>query len=310
MRSIFLMLTLAGIFFSASGCWTMQQAVDGGSDVDTDGDTDSDSDTDADTDSDSDTDWNPELWGEVTVVHSVIAPSNYGSETLSLTAAFHDEDLSPADDWGHMGTFQTPNDVSCHIFYYSEWGEWPEPPQQFDGGYLYAAPLDASDMLQIHFEDGAYFGDYRSEGSPDHPLPDWLHETADFYISGDGAGPVDQFGELMFLPAPIAFLSPGLEDSNININDDGDYVVEWDSQDGSQVRVTMNFNMDWDWSSIVCDPEPGETEIVIPAQWIAEYTWGGGSDMLLERYNEKLVQGPTFQVRLEASSAYRQSGYF
>ncbi len=300
----------------AAGCWQQQQVLVGTTDTDSDSDTDSDTDTDSDADTDTDTDTNSdfEKWGIVNLVHTALADSQYGAETLILSAVVYSEQYGPLDGPDYEGTFLSKNGVECEIYYHSGMAEPPppEPPAEVDVGRIMAAPEEAEDILTIDFDadEGAYTVDYRTANSVDLPLPDWLVENVDFYFFGTGLGNTDPFLKPASLPLHTQLTSPFAEGPVVIQNGDGDFVMGWLPVSEGQVTLTLNFNLDWDDATFICRPDQSVTELVVPQEWINEYTWGGGSDIVIAVTNSYHIAAGQTLLEARAVSAHRHTGNF
>ncbi len=294
----------------ASGCWKQQPVLVGTTDTDADSDTDTDSDADSDADTDSDF----EKWGIVNLVHTALADSQYGAETLILSAVVYSEQYGPLDGPDYEGTFLSRNGVECEIYYHSGMAEPPppEPPAEADVGRIMAAPDEAEDILTIDFDadEGAYTVDYRTANSVDLPLPVWLGQEVDFNFSGMGLGSTDSFSKSASLPVHTQLTSPFEGGPVVIQNMDGDFVMGWLPVSEGQVTLALNFNLDWDDAVFICRPDQSVTELVVPQEWISEYTWGGGSDMIISVTNSYQIAAGHTLLEARAVSSHRHSGFF
>jgi hypothetical protein len=246
---------------------------------------DADSDSDADTDSDYDSDF--DAFGYMNLAQRTSDPADGGF--LTLTAACYDEPYDSAtDSWVESRT--TPDGVECDIYYVS--GLPPDdsdpPPDQVDCGAFRAGYLGGwPDVLVVAFDGEGYTSDHRTEWDVDNPLPSWLVPGSfEIPIGGSGNAAVDDFEEQVAIsPIPeVSPDSPGLDEA-------GNYIWEWSSNGADEVVFSLHFNMDWDNSSFICPVDPGVEQIMIPEEWIGEYSWGGGELALFSRDQVEVAAG-------------------
>jgi len=236
-------------------------------------DTDSDADSDVDSDTDSDADF--EAYGYVNLSQRTEDVVEGGR--LTLSAAFYEVAHDPtADSW--VETRTTPDGVECDIYYVSGLPPDPDPPDpppaQIDGGAIKVGNEGVTpDVLYVEFEDEAYTTDYRTQWDWQHPIPDWLVPASFFVeISGEGQGPVSEFAEQLL----VSHIPEMAEEAPQPVDDNGNYVFEWNDHGAEEVVFSMHFNMDWDDASFVCRLDQGVEQILIPQAWTEEYSWGGG----------------------------------
>jgi hypothetical protein len=201
--------------------------------------------------------------------------------TLALSAAFYDEPYDPSTEW-LVDTRTTPDGVPCRIYLVSGMDPDPpaDPPAQLDGGAILVGNGGVwPDTLAVVYDGETYDIDRRTQWDADNPLPGWL--TPDPFgvaISGAGSATVASFATVLVSAAMpvIAEQAPQPTDGA------GNFVFAWDAAGASVVVVALHFNMDWDDSSIVCEPAPGASQILIPGAWLDELSWGGGGDLRVE----------------------------
>jgi hypothetical protein len=266
--------TLFTVALLAAACHRMQDigGADAGSDADTDADTDADSDADSDGDYD--------VFGYVGMAQRTTDAEEGGF--LTLTAAVYGEPYdASADSWVEART--TPDGVTCDIYYHTGFPPDPEdpPPDQLDGGAFRVGDGDAwPDVLEVEFDGEVYTADHRTQWDADNPMPSWL-VPGEFQVAlaADAAGAVPGFE----VPLEISPVPEMFEESPQPVDGDGNYLFEWSDNGAVAVELALNFNMDWDDSAIVCQPESGAEEILIPQAWIEEYSWGSGEALLYSR---------------------------
>lgn len=230
-----------------------------------------------------------ELYGQVLLYHHDDI-SSYGNEWLSLHAAFYTRPYEPPEVQGFelMETRQTPNGVSCDIYFRSGMNPDPpppppDPPPQRNGGTISAGPgTNTDEVLTVRFQGGEYTIDTR--GGPQNPLPNWLRPgPQQIFFDGEGSAAVEWFSRDLELPAPPTIISPNTDGDPIDPGQDGNYVISWQSAGAEETVLYINSNMDWDDSVFACHPNPGTDRVLIPMMWIMDWTWGYSEVMVALR---------------------------
>ena len=253
-------------------------------------------------------------FGRVGLVH-FLDDGPYVQESLSLAGAFYLEDYdSEEQQWGHIETLQTPDGVTCDIYYTSAMGGGggpPDPPAQIDGGRITAgAGFDADERLEIVFIGDQYGVDWRAPDSPDHPWPSWASSGAvAVSFEGQGSNSVGAFTDEAILPAMPTIVSPPADQQPVLPGPDGNFVISWQPSDADETLVVFQFNLDWDDSTFRCHPAPGVTQLRLPATWISEWTWGSGSMQVMSR-NEVVSAAGSAVVSLRAHRIRQRSVFF
>jgi len=243
-------------------------------------------------------------FGHLGVAH-LVEDGSYGQESLSLGGAFYGEDYDPeAAKWGYIDTLSTPDGVSCDIYYTSSMGGGggpPDPPLQIDGGTVSAgADWDPDERLEILFDGVQYSVDWRNPQSSAENWPSWASPPQAVALTFDGTGGANAlpFAQELILPAMPTLISPPADQQPVPPGEGG-YLISWQPTEADELLVVLQFNLDWDDSAFRCHPPPGTTQLVIPGQWIVEWTWGSGAVQVIAR-NETTLMAGTAQVRLRA----------
>ena len=276
---------LFALVLLVAACNRMQDVggADGGSDADADADTDADADSDGDCD----------VFGYISLVQHTTDVDESG--TLTLTAEVYGEPYDVDDDfWIEART--TPDGVACDVYYYSGFPPDPEdpPPDQLDGGaFRVGNGGDWPDVLEVEFEGLTYSADHRTQWSADNPLPAWL-VPGGFQVAlvADPAGAVPAFEA----PLGISPIPEMHEESPQPVDGDGNYLFEWSDNGADSVVLALHFTLDWDDSRIVCRPDPGADQMMVPEAWIDEYSWGSGEVQL---YSLDVVEVDIEDARVE-----------
>jgi hypothetical protein len=256
----------------------------------------------------------PTAFGSVSLSH-LSDDGPYGQESLSLTGAFYGQDYDPEEQqWGYVDTVQTPDGVSCDIYYSSGMGGGdgpPEPPAQVNGGPLTAgATAGPDDLLAIAFSGDQYGVDWRTPTSPDHPWPSWVSAgPVAVTFRGTGSAAVGAFSEQAVLPGMPAILAPPAAQQPAAPGPDGNYLIRWQTSNPEQTWVTFHFNLDWDDSAFRCAPPLGVNELLLPVSWIGEWTWGSGEMLVIAR-NEVTRMAGSAEVILRTQRIAQRNVYF
>ncbi len=253
-------------------------------------------------------------FGIVSLAH-FLEDGPYSQESLSLTAACYGEDYDPEEQqWGYLDTRQTPDGVTCDIYYTSGMGGGggpPEPPVQVNGGPISAGAGDGpAELLEIVFSGDQYSVDWRTPTSPNHPWPSWASSGALAIIfEGEGSAAVGAFSNEAILPTMPLIVAPQVQQQPVLPGPEGNYAIRWQPGDGGETIVAFQFNLDWDDSAFRCYPLPGVTELLLPGSWIAEWTWGSGQLLVITR-NEVTVTAGSAEISLRTHRIRQRNVYF
>jgi hypothetical protein len=257
-------------------------------------------------------------------VHHQASMGRVGGGQILLSAHFYEEQYDPEQpqDYdelpGFVETRDTPNGVTCHIFYTSGMQppdpEPPPAPPEIDAGKITVVrdgiPF-TEDVLETLFVGEAYEPDRRSMHNPDSGYPEWwLEEAMTLVFNGEGstlAAPFIYETEMVAVPEITAPAGQDPVPQDLN----GNFHLQWAETGADETRVNLSFNLDWDNSAFLCLPPAGVTELVIPADWITEYTWGSGEMAVIGRNEEPATTGPpTTLLRLRTTRAARKYIHF
>jgi hypothetical protein len=226
-----------------------------------------------------------EVFGAIGLTQYADDPQDGGY--LYLTGAFHSEPFDPKAE-ALLETRTTPDGASCDIYMLSGMIE-PEPvePPQVDGGAIRAGNGgDWPDTLETVFDGQSYVQDWRSEWDEEHPLPGWLSPgPLEITFECDGGAHVAAFLENLAVSATPEMTAPGDEET-VEIDEDDNYVFEWDSNGATEVVFNLDYNMDWDNVTFECRPAAEAGQILIPLAWIDELTWGGAGGAAISSLDE------------------------
>ena len=251
-------------------------------------------------------------WGTMSVVH-LQQGGDFGYEQLSLSAAFYAVDFDPeAQIWGYVDTVTTPDGVLCDLYYQSGGGGGgeppPPPPPQIDAGQLSAGA--AGDLLSIAFDGQQYEVDWRSPTDPSHPMPGWLGtEALTLTFSAAGNAGVSSFQQDVELPAAATILAPTPDQSPVPQQPDGTYLIAWQPSGAAETLVILQFNLDWDNSLFRCQPTAGVTQLSLPHEWVAQFSWGYG-ELMIEARSDATATAALTQAHLRPARVHQQSVYF
>ena len=227
------------------------------------------------------------IWGEVEPPMAQMG--------LAFEAAFFGEDYDPIFTIpGHVTTETTPDGVVCDIYMVSGMVDPPEPdpPPQRDGGRITAWAGLEPDRLEAVFDGNEYDGDYRSFGTLDWPA--WIDPGAlSVQVEGEGSAYADAFRTEVILAMVPEILSPPVSDVPVPPDDEGNFLVSWFDLPAlaEETLVTFTFNMDWDDSVFMCHPPLGYDHFLLPADWVAEWSWGGGYMSVTRLFSVELEMG-------------------
>jgi hypothetical protein len=259
------------------------------------------------------------VFGYVKVRHQA-SPGRVGGSHLSLTASYYTEQHDPDDPDpsqlpGYQGTMTTPNGVSCDIFFVQGMDppEPPPEPEQVNAGTITVVRSDwpeDMDALMVEFINGEYEPDRRSVNDPQNPFPAWfVAEPMDLVFTVGGHSEIPGSEEEVAMGAmPHITIPSGGEPAPLDFN--GNYHIAWDETGANRTRVVFNFNLDWDNSSFVCRPPVGTTELLIPQDWIDEYTWGSGQLVVVGINEVERVDWLSVVTKLRAARAAQRYVHF
>jgi hypothetical protein len=155
--------------------------------------------------------------------------------------------------------------------------------------------------MEVVFDGEAYDVDRRTEWDVDNPLPSWLSPGQfDISFAGAGVGVVGAFQASLSVSA-VPALSPDMPEW---IEEQESHLFEWDANGADEIVVALHFNMDWDSSSIVCLPDADADQILIPAAWLDNYSWGGGGDLTVAARDEVEVVAGNALIVLKVTRAH------
>ncbi|MFH2007807.1 MAG: hypothetical protein ABI333_14590 [bacterium] len=235
-------------------------------------------------------------------------PANYNAG-VNLVAAFFGEDYDPIFTMpGHLTTENTPDGVTCDIYMRSGMLDPPEPdpPPQRDGGRISAWAGFDPGRLETVWIGSEYDVDYRWVDSPDWPA--WIDSGAvAIQFEGEGSAYVDAFRTEVTLATVPEILAPPAADVPVPPDDEGNFLVSWASSPGlaDETLVTFEFNMDWDDSVFRCHPPVGYDHFLLPSDWVAEWSWGGGY-MSVTHLNSEVLEMGESRVTIRTLRTRRQ----
>lgn len=250
-------------------------------------------------------------YGVVELFHEIVR-DGYEWEQLTLHGAFYGEPYDPETDRpDHVETRQTPDGVSCGIYYQSGMIEDPPPPPpaQVDGGRITVwAGGDPTDALEISFQGDQYDVDSRENSTQGMPL--WLTEEAiEVTFEGHGSSSAGTFTEPVTLAATPTIVAPQPGQQPIPPGPDGNFLIAWEPVGAERIIVTLAFNLDWDNSAFICHPAAGTTQLLLPSDWINEWTWGTGELFIVSRHEVAVLAEPA-AVTIRTSRYPRRSVSF
>ncbi len=246
-------------------------------------------------------------FGIVSLVHSPRWGSN-DQESLTLSGAFFVEEYDPElQPWSYVETLQTPDGASCDIYRVEGLGTGftpPEPPAQVNGGRLTAgAGSNVAEQLEIVFAGDQYATDWRTPTSANKPWPSWASSgTVAVTFEGQGSILVGAFAEAITLPDMPSILTPPHVQFGPGLN----YLIDWQLSEVYETLVVLQFYTDFHEHTFRCHPPPGITELLLPATWIGEWTYGFGQLQLIWR-NEVTSTAGSAEVSLRVDLVHRQA---
>lgn len=214
--------------------------------------------------------------------------------SASFTAAFFEVDyqLSDAVPAGYVETRVTHDNVECAIYFTSPtWGAPPVPPEpeQLDAGEIrLESAFDAEGSFAVTWGGVRYSVDERP--SPEAPLPGWvvpegLEALAVFL--GSARLPAGN-RRLSLVPAPKITEPSG--EGEVQPDASGLFRIAWEEAEGSSAQVRLDMNMDWDSATFVCHPPEGHAQVLLPQDWLSEYSWGYAELRVTSRQNDRFAQ--------------------
>lgn len=233
-------------------------------------------------------------------------------ERLSLHAAFYRQPQNPDEPPGFVESGETPNGVLCDIYYMRGLIDDPPPePPQIDSGEISAFTSWApDDRLIITFDGQRYEVDSRTPFDPDNPMPGWLvREPVAVVFQGEGSVQVVSFTQEVILSSRPAILVPASNEQPIPLEPDGTYRIVWEPVESESTHVNFYFNLDWDNSAFLCRPPTDTVELLLPGEWIEQWTWGSG-EIVVVAQNETTVLVEDAQITIRAGRAHKMRAGF
>lgn len=212
----------------------------------------------------------------------------------------------------------TPDGVPCDIYFSSPQWEGggrggghgggrggggasplpPDPPEPapLNGGEIrMEAPSGTGGAFAIHWDGAAYAPDSRYRSGAEGDLPGWITQSAltgrVVFAGNDRLIPFEDRLEIVDVPEIVV---PGV-DGDLSPDADGVFRIEWRAEPNTPVTVRLDMNMDWDDAVFVCRPPTGQPSILLPNDWIQQYSWGSGELRVIAR-QDQIDVGPNTSV--------------
>lgn len=211
--------------------------------------------------------------------------------SASFTAAFFEVDyqLSDAVPVDYVETRVTHDNVECAIYFTSPtWGVPPVPPEpeQVDAGEIrLESAFDAEGGFAVTWGGVRYTVDERPNSGA--LLPGWVVSEGLEALAVFLGSPRLPAGNrrLSLIPSPKITEPSG--EGEVQPDANGLFRIAWEEAEGSSAQVRLDMNMDWDDAAFVCHPPEGHSQVLLPQDWLSEYSWGYAELRVTSRQNDR-----------------------
>ncbi len=256
-------------------------------------------------------------FGTLRLTHEVQS-GDYPYEEVTFSAFFYAVNYVPPEpeDAGFVERRLTPDGVECDLYFTSpDWGyrpPSPDPPAPtpINAGELQLGGIgDSADALVTRWDGTGYVPDRRYWSANGGDWPSWMTRVElQVAIAGLGSEQVPPFADQVAVVDVPAIEDPG-PDETVFPNDAGDFLLAWSADPDAAVEVRLDMNMDWDNAVLRCYPPATQTSLLLPQDWMNDYSWGWAELRVITLQNTWRVL-PGVTVMVQARRSTHQSNEF